>query len=394
MNPEEATSRPAGPPRRHGRLWALGAGTLALAAIVGTQVRSAPAASGPAAPAAGALPEVRTALARPASAAGELRLPVRSEPIEEARLFARTSGVLLERRAELGDSVAAGAVLARIAAPEVDQGLASARAALAQAQARERLAAQTLERNRPLVAQNFVSPTRLDDLAAALDVARADAAAAAAEVRRFEALQGFQTVRAPFAGVIVERGVERGDRVNADGANNSPALFRLARMDALRLLLDVPQAAVASLQRGQQASVSFPDLGGPPLQARVERLSGRIDAATGAMRVELRLPNPERHIPAGLRGEVLLKAPADAAAPAGVAVPANALQTLRGQAHVATLDAEDRLRFVPVEVRRAVGRDVELSQGLAAGTRVVLNVNALLQEGQRVRPAVQAKPAG
>lgn len=384
---------------------AIGSGALALAAAGASLLRPTPAAAtaaaAPTAAAAdtGSLPEVRTAVARAATAPAELRLPVRTEPVEEARLFARTSGVLLERRADLGDSVAAGAVLALIAAPEVDQSLASARAALGQAQARERLAQQTLDRNRPLVEQNFVSPTRLDDLAAALDVARADTAAAQADVRRLEALQGFQTVRAPFAGVIVERGVERGDRVNADGANNSPALFRLARLDSLRLVADVPQAAVAFLQRGQAASVRFPDLGGEALPARVERLAGRIDPATGAMRVELTLPNADGRIPAGLRGELLLgggEATAGAArgAPAGVAVPANALQTLRGQPHVATLDAEDRLRFVPVQVRRAVGRDVEITQGLAAGTRVVLNVNALLQEGQRVKPAAPAKPAG
>jgi RND family efflux transporter MFP subunit len=374
--------------------WALGLGctavALAAAAVAGAQ---APAAPGPnvaptTAPAVapGGAPEVRTVLARAVQADGALRLPARTEAIEEARLFARTSGVVLERRADLGDSVAAGAVLARIAAPEVDQALDSARASLAQAQARERLASATLERNRPLVAQNFVSPTRLDDLAAALDVARADTAAAAAEVRRFEALQGFQTVRAPFAGVIVERLVERGDRVSADGANNTPALFRLARLDALRVVVDVPQSAVAGLVRGRAAEVRFSELGGLVKLAQVERMAGRIDPATGAMRVELTLPNPGRQIPAGLRGEVLLAGTGAASAAGAVAVPANALQTMSGQPHVATLDAGNRLRFVPVEVRRSVGRDVELSRGLAAGTRVVLNINALLQEGQLVRP--------
>lgn len=372
------------------RRWAMPVAGLALAGLAWWQWPQARATATPAAGAAAeTLPEVRTALARATAPGAGLRLPARTEPVEEARLYARTSGVVVERLVELGDLVPAGAVLARVAAPEVDQALASAQASLVQAQARERLAEQTLQRNRPLLEQNFISPTRVDDLAAALDVARADSAAAAAELRRLQTLQGFQTVRAPFAGLIVERGVERGDRVSADGGNNSAALFRLARVDSLRVVVDVPQSAVATLQRGSSAKVSFPEFGAEAFAARVERLAGRIDPATGAMRVELSLPNPGRRIPAGMRGEVelALAQPEGAAAPAGVAVPANALQTLSGQPHVVALDAEDRLRFLPVQVRRSVGRDVEISAGIEAGTRVVLNANALLQEGQRVRVA-------
>lgn len=380
----------ASPEPRALRRWAVPVLGLALAGLAWWQWPQARATASPTAGAAAeALPEVRTALARAATAGAGLRLPARTEPVEEARLYARTSGVVVERLVELGDMVPAGAVLARVAAPEVDQALASAQASLVQAQARERLAEQTLQRNRPLMEQNFISPTRLDDLAAALDVARADSAAAAAELRRLQTLQGFQTVRAPFAGLIVERGVERGDRVSADGGNNSAALFRLARVDSLRVVVDVPQSAVASLQRGSSAKVLFQEFGGEAFPAKVERMAGRIDPASGAMRVELSLPNPDRRIPAGMRGEVelALAQPEGAAAAAGVAVPANALQTLSGQPHVVALDAEDRLRFLPVQVRRSVGRDVEISAGIEAGTRVVLNANALLQEGQRVRVA-------
>ena len=337
-----------------------------------------------AAAAARPLPEVRTARAQAVKLGAALRLPARTEPIEEARIYARTSGTLTERRVDLGDRVAAGAVLARIAAPEVDQALAIALANRRQALARERMAQLTLDRNRPLVEQNFLSSSRLDDLAGALEVARADTAAASAEVRRYEALQNFQTVRAPFAGTIVERSVERGDRISADGANNTPALFRLARLGELRVVVDVPQSAVAGVKPGQSARVSFQEFPGEAFEARVERLSGRIDTGSSSMRVELKLANAELRVPAGLRGEVAL---GQTVAASDVAVPATALKLVDGRPHVATLDAENRLRFVPVQVRRTLGQNVEVSQGLAAGTLVVVNVNSLLQEGQAVRAA-------
>ena len=385
--PAAAASRHVAPPplRRPGSLPLLRLLLLLAAGLPGAlpalRAQGAPA---PAAAASAPPPEVRTARARPVAAGAPLRLPARTEPIEEARLYARSSGTLVERRVDLGDRVAAGALLARIAAPEVDQALASARAGLGQAQARERLAQVNLDRSRPLVEQNFLSAVRLDELSAALEVARADTAAAQADVRRLEAVQGFQQVRAPFAGTIVERAVERGDRVSADGANGSPALFRLARLDALRVVVEVPQAAAATLQPGRPAELRFAEFPGERFKARVERLAGRIDPASGAMRVELKLPNPGQRLPAGLRGELDL-AP-DAAQP-GVAVPAASVLLRGGQPHVATVDGDSRLRFVPVQVERTVGRDVLLARGLDAGQTVVLNVNALLQDGAPVRVA-------
>ena len=330
---------------------------------------------------ASAVPQVRIVQAEPVAGSFALRLPARLVAAEEARIFARATGIVVERRVDLGDRVKAGDLLLRISAPEVDQSLESARAALGQASARERLASLNLERSKPLVEQQFLSPSSLDTLSASLEVAKADSAAARSEVRRLEAIQRFQQVRAPFAGVITERTVERGDRVSGEGGDAAVQLFRLARLDDLRVVVDVPQSAALGLTSGTTAQVSFAEFPGESFQATVRRRSGAIDPATGTMRAELSLPNPQLRLPAGLRGEAVL----ESNAPGGVRVPAAALHMREGRPHVATVDATQRLRFVPVQVDRTSGRDVLIRSGLAAGTKVVTGLNALLREGDAVR---------
>ncbi len=327
-----------------------------------------------------ALPEVRTVAARSAPADSALRLPARVEPVESAQILSRASGIVASRDVDIGDTVKAGQRLALIEAPEVEQSLQAARAALGQAQARERLAKANLDRARPLLDRRFVSASELDTLAANVDVARSDSAAARADVRRLEETRGFQDIRAPFAGVIAARGIERGDRVGSDG---TVALFQLARIDELRVIVDVPQSAALGLTIGSAATLRFRELPGEDFNAVLARRAGAIDPATGTMRVELTLANPGMRLPAGLRGEVELRSANGRA----LLVPANAVQVRDGKTTLATIDAQRTLRFVPVTVGRTVDRDVVVSGGLAPDAQIVVGLNALLREGDKVRIA-------
>ena len=340
---------------------------------------SSPQAAASAAAAASA-PQVHVVIATASPIKLTLRLPARAAAAEEARIFARTSGTVAERRVDLGDHVNAGDLLLRIAAPEADQALERARAALGQVAAREQLAQLNLDRARPLVDQQFLSPGSLDNLVAGLAVARADTAAARAEVKRLEVLQQFQQVRAPFAGVITERLVERGDRVSGDGGDAAAYLLRLARLNELRVVVDVPQSAAIDVPLGAAVKLAFREFPGETFNATLRRRSGAIDVATGTMRIELALPNADLRVPAGLRGEATF----EVNSLGGVRVPAAALLSRDGKPHVATVDAQGRLRFVAVQVDRTADRDVVIRSGLDAGAKVVMSLGSMLREGAPV----------
>ncbi len=348
--------------------------------------------AGPAGKAAAkALPRtVRTVRPEAADGTAPLTLAGRTAPAEQALIASRASGFVAERRVDIGDRVKAGDVLVVIEAPEVEQELARARAAIDQMKARLALANATLERGESLVGKGHVSVQTLDERRAAKMVADADLAAALAEVKRLEEVQSFQTVRAPFDGVVVARQVERGDRVSAEASQQGSYLLRVAHMDTLRVEIDVPQSYALSVAPGIEAKVSFAELPGQILTARVERVSDLIDPASNTMRAELLMANAGTRIPSGLSGQVVLDLPLAAGA---VTVPTNTLITRAGRQMVATADAEDRVALKPVVVAKDLGERVVLSSGVTADDRVIVSPNALLRPGDPVAIAAPATRA-
>jgi RND family efflux transporter MFP subunit len=203
-------------------------------------------------------------------------------------------------------------------------------------------------------------------------------------------------VRAPFSGVIAERRVDRGDRVVGDTGNAEGFLFRLVRVDELRVSIDAPQAVVMQVQPGMTAEVIFPELAGEKLAAKVVRSAGVIDARTGTMHVELALPNPGGRIPAGMMGEVAIQVPR---AHEVLLVPNSTLIVRDGKSQVALVVSsgaeQGTLRFLPVQLGRNLGNKTEVLGGIPRNAALVNNPNALLREGDSVRaeamPDAQAK---
>jgi RND family efflux transporter MFP subunit len=329
-------------------------------------------------------PLLRVARPEPAPATTELELPARTAPAEQALIYSRATGVVSERRVDLGDRVKAGQVLAVISAPDVDRSVERARATVSQARARLELAEKNFERGQSLVRRKFLSEEELDERRSSVKVARADLEVAEAESNRLAAIQGFQTLRAPFAGVIAERRVDRGDRVTGDQSPAGGHLFRLMRVDELRVEVDVPPAAALTLQPGTETEVRFAELPGERFPARVEHRSGLIDARAGTMRVELRMLNPGERIPAGMVGQAVLRLPRRGEP---LLVPDNAVVVRNGVPHVATVEPGSTIRFLPVKLGQARGDRIEVTQGLAPGTSVVVAPNALLRDGDPVRVA-------
>lgn len=341
-------------------------------------------------PGASALPQVLVANARAADAAYDLSLPARALAGESAQLYARATGLVSERRVDLGDKVTAGQVLAVISTPEVDSSVREAQADVVSARANEELAKTNFDRAAVLVQSNAISKEMYTDRKAAQDAAIAGRAAAEARLVSVRERQGFQVVRAPFAGVIAARNIERGDRVVGDSAASATPMFTVNALDPLRVVVDVPQSAALQVRPGLRAEVSFPELPGETFQAEVIRSAQSISSSIGAMRVELRLPNPDNRIPAGMVGEVKLSVPRTAAA---VIVPESAVITDADGTRVALLGPASKLDYRRVKVGRNLGGEIEILDGIAAGDQIVLAPNALLKAGTRVAAKKNPPPA-
>jgi RND family efflux transporter MFP subunit len=338
------------------------------------------------------LRSVRVVRPEAASGSSTLTLAGRTAPKEQALISSRASGVVAERKVDIGDHVKEGDVLLMIEAPEVEQELLRARATTDQLKARLELARATLDRAESLVGKGHVSEQTVDERRATKMAADADLAAALAEVKRLEDVRSFQTIRAPFAGTVVARQVERGDKVSADFSQQGGYLLRIADLNELRIEIDVPQSYSLQVLPGVEAKVTFAELPDQTLTARVVRSSGLIDQTSSTMRAELLMPNPEKRIPSGLSGQVRIEL---GTADGTVTIPTNTLVTREGRQMVATVDEQDRVRLKPVAVSRDLGERVVISSGLSIHDRVVVSPNALLRAGDQVEvsmPTARAAP--
>ena len=328
-----------------------------------------------------ALRTVLTTLVKPGQSQRTVALPATLKGRNEAAIHARTNGYVREWKKDIGDKVKRGEVLAIIDTPEVDQDLAQAQAAQAQIQARLALAASSLSRWEGLRQSNAVSQQELDERRAAHEQARADLAAAQANVRRLQQLHDFGRITAPFDGVVVRRHVEVGTLVAAGSATTTRELFYLAQTDDLRLTVAVPQVYAADVATGKEVSVKLLEQPHAPVKGHIRRVAGGIDVATRSVQVEVAVPNKDGRLLPGAYVEVSLGLQGPAKA---LLVPPNTLQFRQDGVRVAVVGQDCKVELREVKLGRDLGRAVEITAGLAPREAVILNPHDSIEAGERV----------
>lgn len=333
--------------------------------------------------------EVRTA--QPAAPEGEVVLHAtgRTAPAKQARLFSRATGIISERRVDIGDRVKEGDILAVISAPEIPHEIDAAKAKVEQMKARQELAAALLSRGESLAASNAFSKETLDERRSTTKTAEADVLAAEADLRTLEEMQRFLTIRAPFDGTITARRVDAGDHVIGDQASENAWLFDIAQLKELRMVLFVPPSTALRIHNGEEADVHFSDIPNHVFSGKVSRSSGLIDATSGTMQVELTLPNPDFILPAGLSGIAKIKSQA---ATAVLMIPSNAVANREGVPNVAVVE-NGKVKFQVIKPGRTIGPEIEILSGLTSEGQVIISPNSLLQDGDPVNatPMVAVK---
>lgn len=370
------------------------AGVLAVAFLIGyIERRNAADALAKSTEAAGhALPRIEVVTPKLLASDRALQLPGSVQPLQETQLFARANGFVRSWKADIGDKVKQGQVLAVIETPELDQELSQARAQLlqteasvAQAKANRDLASANLGRLRRLAPSGVVSKADLDQGEAQasvgdanVKVAEANVAAAQANIRRLNQLKAFASVTAPFAGTITQRTVEVGTLVSA--ANSGQPLFRLAAMDPARIFVQVPQDVAPGVRSGVPANVSVREYPGRAFAGKVTRAAGELDPSTRTMNTEIRVPNPDGALLPGMYAEVSLTLPSPHHV---LEVPATALLSDSHGQRVAIVD-NGKLHLQPVTVERDNGATIDVSTGLTGREAIAKIGSAAFVEGMAV----------
>jgi RND family efflux transporter MFP subunit len=362
------------------------------------------------------LPRVDVIQVHRAAGISELDLPGNIQAITEAPILARTEGYLEKRFVDIGDRVQAGQPLATIAAPELDEQVRQIKAALQQShdaldqasanleqgRANRELARVTAERWSKVAGHGAVSKQENDQYQAqyqaqiaavqslekAVAAQRSNVAQAEANLAHINEMQGYRSVKAPFAGVITLRNVDVGALVNT----GNTLLFRIAQTNTLRTYVNVPQINANSIKTGQRARLRLTNLPGREFNGTVVRTSNALDAASRTLLTEIEVPNADGALLPGMYASVrLLEPPADPKAAAAILVPGDSLQVAADGTRIAVLRPDNTVHYQPVEVGRDYGDKLEIVSGLSDGDTIIPRPGDAVREGVKVESVAAAE---
>jgi RND family efflux transporter MFP subunit len=327
----------------------------------------------------------------------KLALPGQTMAYIDTPIYARASGYLKSWNYDIGAHVKRGEVLAQIETPELDQQLREAQAQLAQnqaaliqAEANRDLAKITNGRTAELVRQGWTSRQQGDQdrltfagSTAAVDVARANVRVAQAQVDRLEELTRFESVTAPFEGVITGRNTDVGALINAGAGSPATELFHMASTQTLRIFVAVPEVDAPNLHAGDVATVTFDAYPGQVFKGTLARTDGAINPASRTLLVEVDVDNPDGKLLPGAYAFVHFTLQGRTRS---VVIPANTL-LFRSEGLRVGVVRNGAAELVPITIGRDYGDRVEVLTGLDTTDEVILNPSDSLVSGTVVRRA-------
>lgn len=316
----------------------------------------------------------------------ELVLPGSLLAFKESPIYARTNGYLVRWYKDIGSHVKKGELLAQIDTPEVDQELNQARATRQQILAQMELAKISSQRWENLRKTDSVSAQEADQQTSGYMQAKANLAAADANVRRLEELESFKNVYAPFTGVLTRRNVDPGALINAGAGGRE--MFNMAQVDTLRVYISVPQAYMPFIEPGVKATITLQEFPGQKFAAAVARTAQAIDPATRTLLTEVDVPNPDGRLLPGSFGLVHFAIGANVRK---ITVPINAMLFRAEGAQVAVIGPDQKVQLRPLVIGRDYGTKLEVLSGLDVNDQIVINPPDSLEQGEQVN-VVQSSP--
>jgi RND family efflux transporter MFP subunit len=221
-------------------------------------------------------------------------------PIAEAKVGAKTTGVIAAMRVEEGDRVKSGQVLFKLDADNQVLAMDQAEAALDSAMVAQNTARTEFQRARALRERGSISPALYDQTKAQLDGAAAAVKLARVAAKRAKQAVIDTTIRAPINGVVSRRMADVGDTVTLVPPT---VVLIIQDISELEIRGRAPETMLAKLKPGSAVKVRFPSIGVEKTIA-ITRINPSVDPMTRTIEVVARLQNEEQSLKAGMLVEL------------------------------------------------------------------------------------------
>lgn len=338
-------------------------------------------------------------------------------PYQEIDVMAKVAGYIRTISVDIGDRVRTGQVLAQLEVPEMQNDITRASAAVEESKADIATAQDQLNRAKSardmahlsytrvldvakrepgLVPQQEVDEAHAKDLIAeaevsagqsSLQAAERKTSMAVAEQARWQTLQNYTVITAPFDGVVTKRYANTGAMIQAGIASQTQAMpiVRLSQNRLLRLILPVPESAVPAIHNGETVDVTVGALH-RTFPGRVSRFAGEVQKSTRTMDTEVDVRNPDFLLVPGMFADVKLCLQKSTNV---LTVPLDAVDETGGAPQIYAV-RDSRIRILLVTTGLKTPQQEEIRSGIQEGELVITGRHAGLRDGEKVQPRIPA----
>jgi len=290
----------------------------------------------------------------------------------------RVAGKITQRYVNVGDSVKAGQLLARIDPTDYQLNVLSSKAQVTAAEADYQKASTDLKRYKSLLKKQVISRDQYDQVLTRFNTTKA-------QLKQKRALLNVNANQATYtdlytekAGVVTEIPVEVG-QVVAQGQK----VVRIAQPQQQDIVVNIPENRLDSLYIGKQVSIDFWALPNLILQGKVREISPKSDPITRLYTVKVTLTNTDPRVHLGMTANINT---IHDTVQKIVLLPLSAIYEKENMTSVWVVDSNtEKVHLIPVNLGQFIDNSISVTSGLSTGQWVVTAGTHKLHEGQTVR---------
>ncbi len=287
------------------------------------------------------------------------------QPLRKTMLSAEVEGRVDTVNVRVGDSLALGAVLARMDTRDYERRLVIERANMSAARAQFEAAELAHHRNEELVSRGFISVSASDNTKNALEIARETLNVREAQYALAQQAKQKTTVLAPLSGIVAERAVNPGQYVSL-----STPLFTIIDLSELEFVAKIPTKAIGDIRIGQQVTLSIEGIT-EGIQGRVDRIAPSADDESRMIALFVRVENTSAsRLRAGMTAGGTILIPNSGS---GIFISKQAIRYEQGIPFLLVLKGERIIRHnVTLGIRDDLRDLIEITSNLTPGDRALL----------------------
>ena len=311
---------------------------------------------------------------------GFATLPGELKPFNEVNIFPKINGFVKALYVDRGTVVKKGQLLLTLEAPEIESGLQAANSKFMQAQENAAASKEKCQRLKQAAAEpGSVSPLELDNALSKMKADEAMAQAERSEVASVQALHNYQSIRAPFAGMIVLRNISPGALVSPGKVTDQPMLV-LQDINRQRLEVSIPEDYVNKVDLSIPVKFTFNAMPGAEHTARISRSANSL----GNMRseaIEIDVDNNSGALKPGMYAEVKIPLLSGVRS---LSVLNSCIVRSTEREYVIVVKS-GRAQFVDVKTGLESQNSTEVYGDLQAGDIVLKNANDEIKQGDLIQ---------